>query len=113
MGEEDTSSTPSRIDWTYQYNDLNQLEKQYSGTDWSTGTSGDERTEYTYDANGNLSTATTDQHNGSSWNETLEWVYTWNVRDQLTLAMKYENASANNAGSVAYEPPVAVSLEMN
>ena len=38
-----------------------------------------------------------------TWNETLKWDYTWNVRDQLTLAMKYENGSGDNAGSVAYE----------
>ncbi len=73
----------------------------------SSGSNGDQRISYIYDANGNLTQTKTEIHNGSSWNETLKWDYTWNVRDQLTLAMKYENGSSDNAGSVAYEAAVA------
>ena len=52
---------------------------------------GDQRISYTYDANGNLTQAKTEIHNGSSWQETVKSVITWNVRDPMTLALMDEN----------------------
>ncbi len=37
------------------------------------------------------------------YNVSEEWDYEWNPRDQMTRAIKYENGSSNNAGSVSYE----------
>ncbi|MCA9441293.1 MAG: discoidin domain-containing protein, partial [Candidatus Omnitrophica bacterium] len=98
--DQDSTGTTDVI-WKMTINDLNQIENRYTGTTFSTGSNGDQRISYTYDANGNLTQAKTETHNGSTWNETLKWDYTWNVRDQLTLAMMDENGSSNNAGGVA------------
>ncbi|MCG3198068.1 MAG: hypothetical protein GHCLOJNM_02562 [bacterium] len=75
--------------------------RRYSGASW-TGANGDTRIDYAYDTNGNLTQALKETKSGGVWSQAEKWDYTWNVRDQMTRAVKYTN-TANNVGSVEYE----------
>ena len=97
---DDDGSVDRDITWKMDYNDLNQLTKRYVDP-WATGSSGEERWEYAFDANGNLVAATQETSNGSTWSETLRWDYEWNPRDQMSKASKYVNGSLD--GYVEYE----------
>jgi hypothetical protein len=85
------------VTWTLEYNDLNQLDRRFTGATWAGSQSGEERWDYAYDDNGNLTSAIQETYNGSVWSESEEWVYEWNPRDQMTRAVKYAGGSANNA----------------
>ncbi|MCB9784158.1 MAG: RHS repeat protein [Candidatus Omnitrophica bacterium] len=50
------ATTEISVDWTYEYNTLNQLKTRHDGASWS-GADGDARWSYEYDANGNLTQA--------------------------------------------------------
>ncbi len=100
--DQDSTSTTD-ITWNLTINHLNQMTQRYQGT-WADGPVGEIRMTYAYDANGNLIEYGEYEHQGSNtWTEELKWVYTWNVRDQLTLAMRWDDGLADNSGSVAYE----------
>ena len=55
---------------------------------------------YTYDANGNV--LTVEKQNAASVKQE-KWVYTWNVRDQMTKAEKFTGTGDAYAGKVVYE----------
>jgi hypothetical protein len=84
-------------DWTMEYNDLNQLTTRYT-----VGSNGDVNWDYNYDDNGNVTRMKKSVMDGD-WEEVLRFDFAWNPTDQMTRAVKYENGSANNSGSVAYE----------
>jgi len=86
------ATTEISVDWTYEYNTLNQLKKRYDGASWS-GADGDARWSYEYDANGNLTQAMKEEKASGSWNEKLKWVYAWNPRDQMERADKFVNGA--------------------
>jgi len=99
---DDDGSVDRDITWKMEYNGMNQLEYRYEGS-WADGTTGEERLSYLYDDNGNQTQVKTETYNGSSWAETLKWVYDWNPRDQMKKATKYVNGSGSHSGYVEYE----------
>ncbi|MCB9784156.1 MAG: hypothetical protein H6751_14425 [Candidatus Omnitrophica bacterium] len=77
------ATTEISVDWTYEYNTLNQLKKRYDGASWS-GADGDARGSYEYDANGNLTQAIKEVRESGSWSEKLQWEYDWNPRNRMS-----------------------------
>lgn len=93
--------TEISVNWTYEYNTLNQLKKRYDGASW-TGADGDTRWSYEYDKNGNLTKATKQEKASGTWGEKLRFEYDWNPRDQMERVDKFVNGAAIPVGYVVY-----------
>ena len=84
--------------WTLNYNGMNQLtDRSLYLTDGSSTLR--YKWVYTYDGAGNLKTQ---EYQYGSLVKQLKWFFTWNPRNQMTLAERFAGTNDTYAGKVAY-----------